>query len=102
MHALQMKYYTIQPSAKLAGFVRFFWVLESDDPSYTHRSMADVCAEMVFHYKGRFDELIDGKCESSTLSAVQGPSTRIRRFGINRTFGIFGVYLYPYSIPTFF
>lgn len=97
-----MKYYTIPPSAKLSRFVRSFWVLESDELSYIHRSMADVCAEMVFHYKGRFDELVDGKCESSSLTALQGPSNRIRRFKIDQTFGIFGAYLYPYSIPAFF
>ena len=97
-----MRYYTIPPSAKLSRFVRCFWVFESDDSSYIHRSMADVCAEMVFHYKGRFDELVNGKCELSSLTALQGPSSQIRRFKINRTFGIFGVYLYPYSIPAFF
>lgn len=97
-----MTYYTIPPSAMLSNFVRCFWVLESTSPSYIHRSMADVCAEMVFHYNGRFDELIEGKSEPSSISAMQGPSTQIRRFKIDQAFAMFGVYLYPYSIPILF
>lgn len=97
-----MTYYTIPPPAKLSNFVRCFWILESEGPSYVHRSMADCCAEMVFHYDGQFEELVDGKSEKSSLTALQGPSTQIRRFKIERKFGIFGVYLFPYSIPLFF
>jgi len=86
-----MTYYTILPS-----------VLESKNPTYTHRSMADVCAEMVFHYNGRFDELIEDKSEPSSISAMQGPLTQIRRFRIDKPFAMFGVYLYPYAIPLLF
>jgi AraC-like DNA-binding protein len=64
--------------------------------------MADVCAEMVFHYNGQFEELVHGKTEISSLTSMQGPSNKVRRFKIGKPFGIFGVYLYPYSIPVFF
>jgi len=64
--------------------------------------MADVCAELVFHYNGQFNELIAGESHPSYISALQGPSTQVRRFKINKPFGMFGVYLYPYSIPLFF
>lgn len=97
-----MTYYTIPPSEILSDFVRFFWVLESKNPTYIHRSMADVCAEMVFHYHGRFDELIADKIETSSISAMQGPLTQIRRFKIETAFAIFGVYLYPYALPVLF
>ena len=97
-----MTYYTIPPSAMLSDWVRFFWVLESNGSTYTHRALADVCAEMVFHYNGRFDELTAEKCEPASVSALQGPLTRIKRFKIDNAFGIFGVYLYPYSIPVLF
>jgi AraC-like DNA-binding protein len=97
-----MTYYTIPPSANLAKFVRCFWVLESNHPSYIHRSMADVCVEMVFHYNGQFEELSFGKPELASLTCMQGPSNQIRRFKIDRAFGIFGVYLYPYSLPVLF
>jgi AraC-like DNA-binding protein len=95
-----MNYVTIQPPASLAEFVRFFWVLESDLDSYIHRSMAEVCCEMVFHYKGIFTELKkEGKSELSFTSGVQAPSDQIKRFSVNRSFGIFGIYFFPYTIP---
>lgn len=97
-----MKYYTIPPPPSLSGYVRFFWVLESDDP-YTHRSMADGCVEMVFHYNGIFDEVMpDNKPEKSYASGIQGPSQYFRRFTISKGFGIFGVYLYPFAVTQLF
>lgn len=95
-----MKYYTIPPPLSLQPFVQFYWVLESDAGPYTHRSMADVGPEMVFHYKGRFAELKDHeKNEPSFIAGVQTPSDKFRRFSIDRDFGIFGVYFYPYALP---
>ncbi len=97
-----MNYYTIAPSPALSPYVRFFWVLESDEP-YCHRSMADGCAEMIFHYKGVFDEITtDGQVTQSFMSGLHGPSQNYRRFITDRGFGIFGVYLYPFAIPYLF
>lgn len=98
-----MKYFTIPPPLDLARFVRFFWVLEhdvADSEPYFHRTMADGCAEMVFHYQGRFDEIIDDdKKRLSFRSGIHGQSQSFRRFVIGENFGIFGVYLYPFAIP---
>jgi len=97
-----MNYYTIAPSPALSPYVRFFWVLESDEP-YCHRSMADGCVEMIFHYKGSFDEItMPGKTEKSFTAGLHGPSQNYRRFTINEGFGIFGAYLYPFAIPYLF
>lgn len=97
-----MNYYTIAPSPSLAPFIRCFWVLESEY-AYTHRSMADGCAEMVFHYDGIFNERKkDGTEEISSVSGLQGPSRHVRRFTIHNGFGMFGVYLYPFAIPQLF
>ena len=101
-----MKYFTILPSADLARYVRFFWVLEhnlTDSEPYFHRTMADGCAELVFHFKGQFDEIL--KTEQSELSfrsGIHGQSQSFRRFRISEKFGIFGVYLYPFAIPALF
>jgi AraC-like DNA-binding protein len=75
-------------------------MLESDAPSYIHRSMAEVSTEMVFHYKGTFDELKENDSrQASFLAGVQGPSDKIKRFSTNESFGIFGVYFYPHAVP---
>ena len=97
-----MNYFTIAPPASLSKFVRCFWVLESTLPSYTHRSMADVCCEMVFHYQGQFNEIIGQQSELASLTAIHGPSDQIRRFAIDSPFAMFGVYFYPFAIPVIF
>ena len=101
-----MKYETIPPPPELAAYVRFFWVLECDaspDKPYVHRSMADGCAELIFHYNGQFDELTNTQTtEKSFTSGIHGQSQFFRRFIIKQNFGIFGVYLFPYAIPVFF
>ncbi|MCF0074549.1 helix-turn-helix domain-containing protein [Dyadobacter sp. CY261] len=101
-----MKYFTLPPSADLARYVRFFWVLEhelSDSEPYFHRTMADGCAEMIFHFKGRFDEILEtNESEPSFHSGIHGQSQSFRRFVIGQDFGILGVYLYPYAVPALF
>lgn len=101
-----MKYFSIAPSEKLAGLVRCFWVLEMENfegVPYIHRTMADGCIEMVFHYQGVFDELLNNNQQVRSFSSgISGPSQQFRRFSINNHFGIFGVYLYPFALPELF
>lgn len=101
-----MQYFTVPPPADLTRYVRFFWVLEhdlTDHVPYFHRTMADGCAEMVFHFKGRFDEITgNDKTELSFQSGIHGQSRKFRRFMIAENFGILGVYLYPFAIPALF
>jgi AraC-like DNA-binding protein len=101
-----MNYYTIQPPEALKHYVRYFWVLEAEvknNDSYTHRSMATGCPELVFHYKGRFSQLLsDGSITSSYTAGVDGPSQTFRRYSTRENFGIFGAYLYPFALPALF
>src|SRR5688572_29712432 len=101
-----MKYVTIKPPERLAGYVRYFWVLEGEGSSvkpYVHRSMADGCAELIFHYNGVFDELLNNHSSEKSFSAgLAGQSHRVRRFLIKQNFGIFGVYLYPFAVSELF
>lgn len=97
-----MKFQIIQPSRSLSEFIRFYWVLESNE-SYTHHEMSDVCSELVFHYNGQFDEVLDNGIKiKSFASGLQGQNNRTRVFSINKGFGIFGVYFYPHAIPVLF
>lgn len=100
---MPVRYYTIPPPSDLATFVKFFWVLESDRPCYLHHGMADVNPEMVFHYKGQFDQLSrDSVWERSFTAGIQGQTEHTNRFRTHEPFGIFGVYLFPYTIPMLF
>ncbi|WP_422079906.1 DUF6597 domain-containing transcriptional factor [Ulvibacterium sp.] len=97
-----MKFQTFKPSRQLTTFVKSFWTLESDQP-YTHYSMADVCPELLFHFRGQFDELHDsGKKEKSFTAGIHGQTRITRKFQISQGFGIFGVSLYPQAIPLLF
>lgn len=102
-----MNYYTIACKPVLNQFVRFFWILESDETCftrpYTHRTMADGCCEMIFHYRGRFID-VAGKNQPnpSFTSGIAGPAQNFSRFYINEAFGILGVYLYPYALTALF
>jgi AraC-like DNA-binding protein len=99
-------YQVFDPPANLAPYVRFFWVLEAEvgpGEEFVHRSMADGCVEMVFHYRSAFGEITpDDSIEASPLASIQAQSTRHRRFVTRESFGIFGAYLYPFAIPRLF
>src|SRR5690606_21346920 len=66
---------------------------------YIYRSMADAGAEMIFHYKGAWNELAGNSREKCFLAGINGPAKSYRRFSTKEDFGIFGVYLYPYALP---
>ncbi|MCW9705495.1 helix-turn-helix domain-containing protein [Fodinibius salsisoli] len=96
---MAVTYTTIPPPDHLSTYVRFFWILESNGP-YVHRQLADISPELIFHYKGKFDKIgPEGARTPSFRSGIHGQSNTISRFTIDREFGIFGVYLYPYAIP---
>ena len=93
-----MKYITIPPPPHLAKYVRCFWILESDEP-YLHRHYADGSAEMIFHYKGKFEEITDQGNISQSYAMIHAQSKNFKRFTATGGFEIFGVYLYPFAIP---
>jgi AraC-like DNA-binding protein len=101
-----MRYYTIQPPEILKPYVRCFWVFEhdlaADKPSYIYRSVADGCAEIVFHYKGVFCDITGNNSSAEYLSGLHSQTSQYSRFIIHEDFGIFGAYLYPYAIPRLF
>jgi len=99
-----LNYYKISPPENLRNYVRFFWVFESEglDEPYFYRSMADSCAELIFHYRGTFKELSGSKCPSDFYSGLHSQSQSYRRFITNENFGIFGAYIYPFAVRQLF
>ena len=100
-----MKYLTIPPPPSLARYVRCFWVYEGEaakDKPYIYRSFADGSAELVFHYRGVYDQLINDRSEKSISAGIHAQTGKVTRFIVRRDWGIFGCYLYPFAIPKLF
>ena len=101
-----MNFYTIKPTKKLAEFVRYFWVFEgnaSEDRPYVHRTFANVCPELLFHYEGIFEEIDSANSlQPSFLTGIHAHTVQHRRFMVKQPFGIFGVYLYPHALRALF
>lgn len=101
-----MNFYIIPPSSSIAEYVKFFWVLEGDaslKKPFIHRSMADNCAEIAFHYKDRLNKItVEENIETTFSSGIHGQTQKFRRFIAQSNFGMFGAYIYPFAIPKFF
>ena len=73
-------YVTFPPPPPLARYVRMFWAFEyavPDGEPYVYRSLADGCAEMVFHYKGRFTQLDERAIYAEVRKASQSLLSRM-------------------------
>lgn len=101
-----MIYHTIKPEKSLTEYVRFYWMLEgrvSPDQPYIHRTLANASPELIFHYKGPFEELTQAdQAEKTFLTGIHAQTNRVRRFIAKSDFGIFGVFLQPFAIPALF
>jgi AraC-like DNA-binding protein len=98
-----MQYYTIKPSASIADYVRFFWVLEGEGSSsnpFFHRALPDYCPELIFYCNGHFTFDRNRSTPEKTFSSgIYGQSQHYYKFKAELKFRIFGAYLYPYTIP---
>jgi AraC-like DNA-binding protein len=101
-----MEYYTIRPQGRLENIVRYFWVFEGiacEKQPYIHRTLANGCPELIFHYHGTFDEITSKESfQPSFKSGVHGQTKHFKRFSVKGEFGIFGVYLFPYAMSALF
>jgi hypothetical protein len=82
-----------------------FWVYEGEasaDEPYIYRGYADGCTEMVFHYRGVYDQLVDGEQVDSFAAGIVAQTRKFSRFVVNRDWGIFGCYLYPFALTKLF
>jgi methylphosphotriester-DNA--protein-cysteine methyltransferase len=64
--------------------------------------MADGCAELVFHCKGAFSEVMPGDGGVYEPAVLHAQSAIHRRFAVQEDFQIFGAYLYPFALPQLF
>lgn len=101
-----MNYCIYKPPQILSDIVRHYWTLDGNVTSgetYIHRTLANFCPELIFHYGGAFEELVPGIGIIKTFTTgIHGQTDRIRRFTAKEGYGIFGVLLQPYAIPVLF
>lgn len=101
-----MKFNTYLPPKHLSNVIKFYWSLEGEIPSsetYIHRTFANHCAELIFHYGGKFSEIHTNDTVQNTFqTGVHGQTDKIRRFTAQNHCGIFSAILQPYAIPILF
>jgi AraC-like DNA-binding protein len=101
-----LKYCTYNPPRELTDYVRFFWSLDAEVISFgnfVHRALPDNCFELIFYPVGQFSISSLNGAEGNTFrSGIFGQADKFRLFKTDRDFSLFGVYLYPYSLPQFF
>jgi AraC-like DNA-binding protein len=96
-----MEYRSYSPRPSLSAYVRNFWTLEgtaSPTQPFVYRTMADGCAELIFHYEGLFDDFEQDTWSASFRSGIHGPAGASRLFRVQTSFRILGAYLYPFTI----
>ncbi|SDL18350.1 helix-turn-helix domain-containing protein [Siphonobacter aquaeclarae] len=94
-----MHYREWQPPASLSGYVRYFWMLESDQPeTFVFRPIPDGCPGLIFQSDSFFDQ--EGKKLPGLF--LYGQTTRLNELTSAGLFRTFGVYLYPHALRTIF
>jgi AraC-like DNA-binding protein len=101
-----MNYYTIAPPVKLAEYVQFFWVLEGSataEKPFFHRVLAESSPEWIFYCKGQFEMCgTTPKPLKTFFSGIAGQMQSFKKLYTSNDFCLFGVYLFPYAIPSIF
>ena len=100
-----MNFKVIQPPQQLAGFVRFFWFLESDASThkpFVHHAFAYPYPELIFCYKGQFKHSAGLDVGRTQFSGIYGQTETFSKVAVESDFGIFGFYLYSHAFPQLF
>lgn len=98
-------YKTIVPSAKLAAYVKFFWIFEADnlEDSLVHTSTASICPKLTFNYTGGFREETEGVYRNLFAAGLQGQTNKhCKLVTESSSIGVFGVYFFPFALPLLF
>lgn len=101
-----MKFKTYIPEKHLTSIVKYYWTLDnklSPTEMYVHRTLANHCPEMIFHYGNEFKEILGhNKIERTFRTGIHGQTNKIRKFTAKDSCGIFGVVLQPYALTLLF
>lgn len=93
----------LPPPACLQRFIKYLWVLRgkaSFQAPYAHKALVDGCSQLLFAYQGCFTRLnAQGHPGPSETSCLVAQSTTSQIYRITEDFSLFGVCLYPFTIP---
>lgn len=93
----------LPPPASLQRFVKYIWILEgkaSLHSPYDHKALVDGCTQLLFAYQGGFTSLnVNGEQGPHLRSCLVAQSTTSQTYRLTEDFSLFGVCLYPFSIP---
>lgn len=96
-----MKFETYFPEKHLTNIVKYYWSLDgklSPAEMYIHRTLANHCPEIIFHYGSEFKEILgDNKIQTSFRTGIHGQTDKVRKFTAEDNCGIFGVVLQPFA-----
>lgn len=91
-----MNFAILKPPPQISGIVRYFWTLESTSSSFIppkYLAMADSSPELIFQYKGGFNEF----GQNSAYLIAQRSKSNWRTLNQNSV-GFFGVRFYPHAL----
>jgi AraC-like DNA-binding protein len=104
--ATRVGYELMMPPEDLAGYIRFYWNVNSlpnNGDHYIFRTMASGSPVVFFHYRGNVQEApFNRDPGQSYKTAIYGSTEDNNRFRLSKDFGIFGVCLYPFAVPVLF
>ena len=97
-----MSFTTILPPAVLQPFVRYFWILESEEDASekSFRTMADGCPGIIFQHPDSGNFFQQNKKLPDTF--LFGQTTRYAELHLSGKFSTVGVYLQPNALKTVF
>lgn len=97
------KFSLLNPSSELLNdYVKNFWVLKgiaSSEKPYIHTVVPDGTAQIICCYKGTFKSNKPGDKDICNQVIYAGPVTKSAQYLIQEDFEIFGICVYPYTVP---
>jgi AraC-like DNA-binding protein len=99
-----MKYYQISPQPYLKNYIRYFWVLESDDTSQSEKKLlclADGCPGIVLQHTS-LGFLPDPTHEHRPQIFLYGQTVKPTELNLGSQFKTIGVCFYPNALKSMF
>jgi AraC-like DNA-binding protein len=98
-----MNYQQILPPDYLKTYIRFFWVMESEDMDMTarsYRTVADGCPGLIFQHPEKGIMYQNDKALPGTF--LYGQATQYAQIRLAGTFSTIGIYFYPHALKSIF